>query len=142
MEEWRPINNYPEYLISNLGRVKRGNKIKSYYTNNKGYCVVDLYKNNIRKKYSIHQLVCIHYLPNWNNCKEIDHINRNKCDNRVYNLRWCSRSDNLKNKEKKSGCSSIYKGVDFTKFGWRARKEKKHLGYFDTEINAYLATQK
>jgi hypothetical protein len=148
MEEWRPINDYPNYFISNLGRVKSVKDFKSTFASKKGYLYTTLYKNNIGKKLSIHRLVGIHFLPNWNNLKEIDHIDRDKSNNKVFNLRWSNRSDNLKNTSKRNNCSSIYKGVYFDKNRqkWCAEKcinhsKKRHLGYFETEEEAYLATQ-
>ena len=154
MEEWRVINDYPNYSISSLGQVKnnKNNQIKNVNESNRGYLIVDLYKNNIRKHFSIHQLVGIHFLPNWNNYKEIDHKNRNKLDNRVINLRWCSRSENLRNTSKTEGCSSKYKGVYFNKsrYKWIAEfrckelfgRKKKFLGRFNTEEEAYNAWKK
>ena len=141
MEEWKVVNDYSNYSVSNLGRIKNKNgDIKKYSITNRGYCVIDLYKNNIRKKFTIHQLVAIHFLPNWNNYKEIDHRNQNKLDNRLINLRWTTRSVNLKNKGKQKHCSSQYKGVDNTCWGWRVRIDGKHIGYFKTEDDAYIAT--
>jgi hypothetical protein len=152
MEEWRPVNDYPNYFISSLGRVKRNNKIRKYYLNSKGYPFLDLFKNNKRKKFPIHRLVGIHFLPNWNNCGEIDHLNRNKLDNRVVNLRWATRSENSRNKEKIAGCSSNYKGVSFQKRKnkWRAQiantelfgRTPKYIGNFNTEEEAYNAWKK
>jgi hypothetical protein len=45
----------------------------------------------------------------------VDHIDRNKINNRVSNLRYVSISDNLKNKSKHADTSSKYKGVCFDK---------------------------
>ena len=39
------------------------------------------------------------FLINVNNLPEIDHISRDKSDNRVQNLRWCSKIENMKNRE-------------------------------------------
>jgi hypothetical protein len=153
MEEWRPVNDYPNYFISSLGRVKRNDKIHKNFVNSNGYLIIDLYKNNKRKKFRIHRLVGIHFLPNWNNCKEIDHLNRDRLDNRVINLRWATRSENLRNKKKKAGCSSKYKGVSFQKREnkWCSqivnkdllgRRSSKFLGYFNTEEEAYNAWKK
>lgn len=142
MEEWRPINDYPNYSISSLGNVKNnatGRILKPHISR---YCGIKLSKNSETEYCSIHRLVGIHFLPNWNNYQEIDHVDRDKTNNKVFNLRWIDRSGNCKNRGKRKECSSIYKGVSFvkTKNKWLAQKDKKHLGYFETEELAYLAT--
>jgi len=77
--------------------------------------------------------------------QDVDHINGNTLDNRKANLRRCSRSQNLCNKGKKSGCSSKHKGVHFFKrtgtwqtYIWVKRK-RIWLGYFKDEIEAAKA---
>ena len=64
--------------------------------------------------YYIHRMVAELYLPNVNNDCIVDHINNDKLDNRVENLRWCSKADNGKNKIIKNpyGVSGIYKIPD------------------------------
>jgi hypothetical protein len=143
MEDWRPINNYPNYFISSLGRVKRNNKIRKQSLA-RGYLQLSLCKNGILENFRIHQLVANHFLPNWNNYKMIDHLNRDKLDNRVVNLRWCNGSINSINKGKRSNCSSKYKGVFFcnSRNKWTAcirRNGKcKTIGRFETEDDALL----
>lgn len=71
---------------------------------------------------------------------EVDHINRNKLDNRRANLRACDRSGNMLNREKFSG-SSRFKGVHFdqTKQLWRASFRGVSLGRFKHEEVAAIA---
>lgn len=75
--------------------------------------------------------------------QEVDHINRDKLDNRKTNLRFCSRSENLQNR---AGYGSVkIKGVHWD----RSRKKfvasitvngrSKWLGYFDDPISAKQA---
>lgn len=47
--------------------------------------------------YQVHRLIAEAFIPNPDNKPEVDHINRNPSDNRVENLRWASRSENLRN---------------------------------------------
>ena len=49
------------------------------------------------RKYLVHRLVAETFIPNEHGLPEIDHINRVKTDNSVHNLRWCTRSQNLRN---------------------------------------------
>jgi hypothetical protein len=68
----------------------------------------------------------------------IDHINQNKMDNRIENLRLCTRSQNQYNRGSYKNNSSGFKGVSFNKAlnkysaQMRINDVKNHLGYFDT----------
>ncbi len=74
----------------------------------------------------------------------IDHINRDRLDNRKDNLREATNSQNSQNITKKNNTSSVYIGV-------RYRKERNifssscknvHLGNFEKEIDAAIAYDK
>ncbi len=74
--------------------------------------------------------------------KIVDHINGNGYDNTRANMRNITRRQNMYNKGKHVGTSSIYKGVSYDKRRqqWYAAirfgKERFYLGYFDTEAEA------
>ena len=53
-------------------------------------------------KYSVHKLVAETYISNPNSYTEVDHIDRNKQNNKVSNLRWVTRAENMKNSQKNS----------------------------------------
>jgi hypothetical protein len=101
MEEWKPIEGYEDYQISNLGRVKSTkygyDKILKHSKDKHGYIRVWLYSDKIRKELLLHRLIALAFIPNPDNKLEIDHINRQKDDNRIENLKWVSRSDNCIN---------------------------------------------
>lgn len=112
MELWKDIPGYEGlYQVSSLGKVKR--LFNEYHNaeehilrpskmggnSGKGdYQFISLSKNNIVKNNYIHRLVGLAFIPNPDNLPQIDHINQNKLDNRVENLRWVSRSQNHLNK--------------------------------------------
>jgi len=52
------------------------------------------------RHYKVHRLIATAFLPNPNNLPEVDHINRNKEDNRPINLRWCDSKSNNNNKDR------------------------------------------
>lgn len=86
-----------KYMINDEGdvyNIQKGIKLKPY-KNNKGYYLVGLYKNNVRKNYLVHRLVACQFLPNPNDLPEINHKDRNKGNNNVSNLEWCTRSENM-----------------------------------------------
>jgi len=101
MEIWKDIEGYPNYQVSNMGRVKSLNylrtgkeKILKSCNNNKGYIYVNLYKEGKQKHYLIHRLVAQAFIPNPDNLPEVNHKNENPTDNRVENLEWCTSQYN------------------------------------------------
>lgn len=147
MEEWKIINDYPNYSISNFGNVKNNkkNKLLKGRLNRKGYLRVGLYNDvdkTKNKNFSIHRLVGDAFLENKDNKLSIDHIDRNKQNNNISNLRWATNEEQNRNQKKREGCSSIYKGVSFYKTTnkWVSsitiNKKRVSLGYFKTEEEA------
>lgn len=49
-----------------------------------------------KKNRDIHRIIAESFIPNEDNLEQVNHINGIKTDNRVENLEWCTRSDNLK----------------------------------------------
>jgi len=97
MEIWKLIEGFESYAVSNLGRIKnKDGTIKRQTKIRNGYMNVDLYKNGIRKHLCVHRLVATAFLNKPNHKKmETNHLNGIKNDNRVENLEWCTRSENL-----------------------------------------------
>jgi len=96
------IHGFPDYLIYPDGRVwsKKRNIFLKECERKNNYSNVKIY-NGKQKTFMIHRLVAEHYIPNPENKPEVDHINRNKHDNRVENLRWVSSKENCKNRNPK-----------------------------------------
>jgi hypothetical protein len=153
MEElWKPIKDYPNYEISNFGRVKKINKnnfiIRKLSINNHGYYHVGLSKNGKTKTLDVHKLVAIHFL-NHTPCKwkiVVNHKDFNRLNNHVDNLELITARENTNLKHKKH--SSKYTGVSWHKSNctWTAyifiNKKLKHLGSYNNEFDAHLAYQK
>lgn len=95
-EEWKEINGFPNYRISNLGNVYNINSneyIKPF--NNNGYKRVNLYYNRKQKSIYVHRLVAEAFLDNFNNCRVINHKDEDKTNNSVENLEWCTFEYNI-----------------------------------------------
>lgn len=79
---------------------------------------------------------------------EIDHINRDKTDNRITNLRVVTASENCRNRSKPRGCYSEFVGVTWNKNckKWQASLVSGgrliHIGTFSTEQDAASARAK
>lgn len=110
MEIWVNINE--RYQVSNKGNVRslsisRPGKKKYYkpFINGKdlkkviskrGYYVLNVTIDGVRKLYNVHYLVAKYFIPNPNNYKVINHIDCNPLNNNVENLEWCTQQDNVK----------------------------------------------
>ena len=71
----------------------------------------------------------------------VDHVNHNGLDNRRKNLRTCTAGQSKANQRKRTGLTSRFKGVSWSKAAhkWHARIKRKHLGFFENEIDAAVA---
>lgn len=96
----RPIN-YPgleEYSITPSGEViaKDGVRIIKQFKVSRGYMQVGLYLSGSRKrKYSVHRLVALTYVPTDDTSLDVDHIDNDKLNNNASNLQWLTRSENV-----------------------------------------------
>jgi hypothetical protein len=152
-ELFLPIKGYEGlYEISNLGNVKsfiKSNASKGDFLKNilrgDGYYAVALWKDKKRIGALVHRLIATAFIENQYNYECVDHIDGNKQNNSIENLRWCTLKQNLRfDNRKKSHNTSKYVGVSFDKYWgkWRAfvavNGKNKSLGNFKTEYEAYL----
>ena len=97
------IKGYEDYSIYEDGRIirtyKNGKKreLKGHITS-EGYKRIDLSKNGKQKKFLLHRLLALHFIPNPENKYSVDHENRDKLDNRLCNLRWYTRTEQNNNR--------------------------------------------
>lgn len=126
-EQYKDIEGYEGlYMISNKGNVysKYSNKILKpikFKTNVTTYLRVDLVKNKLKCKVSIHRLVATAFIPNIDNKPCVNHIDNDASNNCVTNLEWCTYSENLIHAQKqgrlydaqsKGGLATLKKAKD------------------------------
>ena len=131
---------YPDGGIwSNYGK----GKFLKQTIHKKGYHRVGLYRDGKQKRFSVHRLVAQAFIPNPDNKPEVDHINQDKSDNRLENLRWVTSSENNQNKGKDITNTSGHKNIiyhkqrDIWKFDKTINKKRYHK-YFRTKIEALV----
>lgn len=104
-EVWEEIDEHPDYLVSNYGRVRsldrytigklgskrlhKGGILKHWLTKD-GYPQVELN----RKTYRVHRLVAMAFIPNPDGKKEVNHKDRVRNNNHVDNLEWTTLQEN------------------------------------------------
>ena len=107
------IFDFPNYEVFEDGSVfSHKNQVYLKPQNNgNGYLKVNLYKNGKMHQYYVHKLIATTFIPNPNNFKYVDHIDRDKTNNSITNLRWCSASENTNNVANKKRYSISRKGA-------------------------------
>ena len=114
---------------------------KAGYLRNNGYIEIALHG----QKMAAHRLAWLFGHKEDPGDKQIDHINSDRADNRIANLRLATQKQNMSNLRKRDGTTSVYKGVS-----WYKRKRKwiaqiringksTHLGCFHDELAAHMA---
>lgn len=139
-EIWKDITGYEGlYQVSNLGNVKsvdrfcidgrkRRGQIMKQVIKKEGYLTVGLRKGKGQKIYFVHRLVAEAFIPNTDNKPCVDHINTNKTDNRVCNLRWSTYKENCNNSQTLKHLSESVKGEKNGMYGKRHTEEyKEHM---------------
>lgn len=115
-EIWKDITGFEgKYQVSNYGRVRSldrylNSNVEGRFQFKKGtvmlpnivfggYWQVSLYNNGVRNVKKFHRLVAEHFIENLENKKEVNHWDRNKENNNVNNLEWCTPKENMKHLE-------------------------------------------
>ncbi len=145
MEFYKIIENHENYEISNFGNVRntKTGRILKPSLNTKGYKMIKLHRDGISTSADIHRLVGIAFIENPNGKMCIDHIDNNKTNNSLENLRWVSYSENNRNISKQKNASSKYLGVSKKRKKFQARisidGKQVNIGLFKDEIEAVKA---
>lgn len=139
---WKDIPGYEGlYKASNTGLIQavkrsgsKGGILKpSIY---KGYKHVFLSKNNIRKPFSVHILVCMSFLPNKKNQMVVNHKDGKKTNNHIDNLEWCTKECNSLHAREVLGKNSIGQNNGNSKLTTREVKFLRWLKYKYSQIKA------
>ena len=104
--EFVELINYPDYEILNTYpytiRKKSNHYIIKESLNGSGYVQIHLNNKTIKK----HRIIAEQFIPNPDKLSCVDHINHDRSDYHIENLRWCDYSTNNKNQ-------STHKGVEY-----------------------------
>lgn len=135
--DYNPETGVFTWKVSNSNRVKAGASANC----KKGGYIIIMVKS---KAYRAHRLAWLYMYGVWPE-NQIDHINHNGLDNRIFNLRETTQQENCKNTSISKNNTSGYTGVSLFKDRnkWQAYimvdRKKIHLGYFEKKDDAALA---
>ena len=102
MDNFEYIKGYENlYKINRNGEIYSCwyKKIMKHSKTDDGYYYIKLKKEGIRKKGYIHRLLALQYIENPDNKPEVDHIDRNKNNHSLDNLRWVTKLENMRNRD-------------------------------------------
>lgn len=110
MEVWKIIKKYPQYEVSNLGRIRSHSRrslklgkdqiLRSYINRKRGYVTVVLWREGIFERCYVHRLVLEAFQPRHKDKNYVNHIDCNPANNGLKNLEWVTQSDNMKHASK------------------------------------------
>lgn len=138
VEEWRPVVGYEGfYEVSDWGNVKTVERIVQFGKQKRtikekslkgiidvwGYRLVTLSKSSKQIRKRVHQLVAQAFIPNPENKRDIDHIDCDKTNNRVENLRYVTCKENMANPKTREMLSESQKKTLY-------KHERDELGRF------------
>ena len=106
--KWLNITDYPGYYVNDRGEVKHDKKLLK--CSGKRYKSVTLCNKIGHRKIRIHILVAIHFIPNPENKKTVNHKDGNKLNNNKSNLEWATYGENNKHAIK-MGLRKVPKGI-------------------------------
>lgn len=91
------VQTYPNYRITQDGiltNIHTGRVLSTHVNSQTGYRMVGLWKQNKCKHETLHRLLATHFIPNPDGKRYVDHIDRNKLNNCLANLRWVDGTEN------------------------------------------------
>ena len=111
MEEFRVIQGYENYSVSNLGNVINNKSkyiLKPFKKNGYLYIAISIAGKN--KHLRVHRLVGLAFILNPANKPSIDHVDNDRTNNNVSNLRWATIQENNRNRNvcNRLGLKGVY----------------------------------
>jgi hypothetical protein len=129
-ENWKTIENFPNYSVSNLGNVKNAKKILKQHPF-QGYNVVFLNNETEKnKRIFVHVLVAKTFISNPENKPTVNHKDHDKTNNNLENLEWATSKEQNNHKRKPESKPTAMRPV------WRIEKESKE------KLERYDSTKK
>lgn len=112
--EWKPVNGFEHYLVSNTGLVfnTRRQSLKKSCPDKKGYMRIRLIDGSKGATKKVHRLVAEAFLENFSEKPQVNHRDCDKKNNHVSNLEMANQSENTKHAWKNNRMTLSKKGIN------------------------------
>ena len=136
----KDIPGFNDYMVDTEGNV--WSKRRKIFLKNRigtgGYVEYSLFVNRVRRTMRGHRLVAMTWIPNPENKPEVDHIDRNRSNNNLCNLRWATHSENQNNRSIPVNNKTGIMNISYRKDGrWIYTKvfqgKRTYKGFFTKE---------
>lgn len=137
INDFKPIPEFENYGISKSGVIinfKRQKELKCFIDKD-GYYKVGFCVNNKKYNRFVHRLVAICYIDNPDNLPIVDHIDGNRTNNSVENLRWTTYSGNSRNTKQNRKIKVINENTGEEKCFDTAIEASEYLNIDDKTLN-------
>lgn len=96
-EEWRTVSEFPNYEVSDRGRIRRITYLAQYPQTGPdgGYACVRIYDKGTRYERKVHRLAALAFIPNPNNLPLVNHKDFDRMNPDIENLEWASHRGNF-----------------------------------------------
>tara|TARA_R110002096_G_scaffold108276_1_gene236930 strand:- start:781 stop:1296 length:516 start_codon:yes stop_codon:yes gene_type:complete len=134
------IKHFTNYYISKCGQIysKKYKRTLTPCLTTTGYYFINLHIKGIPQGQRIHRLLAETFIPNPHNKTTVDHINRNKTDNRLENLTWATPTEQNINQNIRKDNTSGHKGITITSRRIVARWRENYIAKTESfSINVY-----
>ena len=140
---WCEIKEWEKYKVNDKGEVYSkprqggGGILKPSLCNTNGYYNVTLFDKERRKTFTIHRLIATYFIENDDPINKIyvDHIDRNRTNNNINNLRWVTAKENANNIAKAWGSIGINKCIkngveyEYIRFTWKENNKRRSKNF-------------
>ena len=142
-EQWVVVKDFPNYSVSNLGRVFSNRLNREIYkgVDRRGYYSVGLRHDGARGTRMVHRLVAEAFVPGFDEGLVVNHIDGDKLNNVYSNLEWVTSSENMFHAHRMWLTTRAFKPVRIVETDqvfWSIKECAAHLNTHSTAISAVL----
>lgn len=146
-EIWKVIKEYPDYEVSNFGRIKSNkngvSKILNPYKANTGYCHIQLWKNGKHRDRGVHNLILEVFVGERPIGLQCSHLDGSRDNNHLDNLMWESPAENCRRKDNiKLDTTTVIQIRELLKQGWSVVRVSKRFGVCPQHISKIKYNQR